>query len=143
MKRGSLILALVFLSSTLVFSLALAAGHEQSESSQSDALKSGMQIQETMQTQEQMRTQDPLAMQQLSSEQIQEMQQLLSQQGYEIGSINGVVGRDTIDAIREFQASEGLAVTGMHNLETLRALAPESDQQEFFGLSPEFGEIEE
>jgi peptidoglycan hydrolase-like protein with peptidoglycan-binding domain len=104
-----------------------------------------MQTQDQMQvqSQDQMRIQDPLATQQLSREQIREMQRLLNQQGYEISSIDGVVGEETIEATRQFQASEGLAVTGMHNRETLRALAPDSEQQEFFGLSPAFGEVEE
>jgi peptidoglycan hydrolase-like protein with peptidoglycan-binding domain len=49
---------------------------------------------------------------------------------------------DTTEAIRQFQTDEGLAATGTPDQQTLRTLAPSSDQQEFFGLSPEFGETE-
>jgi len=80
---------------------------------------------------------------QLNEEQRKELQRLLNEQGYEVANIDGVIGQDTMAAIRRFQESAGLKTTGMPNQETLRALAPSSDQQEFFGLSPEFGETGE
>ncbi len=80
---------------------------------------------------------------QLDQKQIQEMQRLLQEKGYEVGSVDGVMSEETTEAIREFQEDEGLAQTGQADQKTLRALAPESDQQEFFGLSPEFGEMQE
>lgn len=79
----------------------------------------------------------------LNSEQVKEMQNLLRERGYDVGATEGVINQQTADAIREFQAEEGLAITGTPTRETVRMLAPAADQQEFFGLSPEFGEREE
>jgi len=76
----------------------------------------------------------------LNSEQISEMQKILDSQGYKVDDVNGVLNDSTREAIRQFQEAQGLVVTGMPNEETLRALAPDSKQQEFFGLSPEFSE---
>jgi len=79
------------------------------------------------------------AVTQLNQNQIRQMQTLLSQQGYQVGEINGVLGEQTSDAIRQFQQSQGLAVTGEPDEDTLKALAPSAEQQEFFGLSPSYG----
>lgn len=76
----------------------------------------------------------------LNSEQISEMQKILDSQGYKVDDVNGVLNDSTREAIRQFQEAQGLVVTGMPNEETLRALAPDSKRQEFFGLSPEFSE---
>jgi peptidoglycan hydrolase-like protein with peptidoglycan-binding domain len=83
----------------------------------------------------------------LNEGQVGEMQNLLTEQGYEVDnirnqtdSVHGVLTDRTTAAIRQFQDTEGLTITGYPNEETLRALAPSSDKQEFFGLSPEFGE---
>ncbi len=78
--------------------------------------------------------------QMLNEAQVNELQQLLRQHGYEVGSTSGVLDRNTVAAIRQFQDMEGLTITGHPNRETLRALAPSNEQQEFFGLSPEYGE---
>ena len=77
---------------------------------------------------------------QLNLEQIQGMQRMLNQQGFNVGNTDGVVGEKTRTAIRQFQQKQGLTVTGEPNVETLKALGPYSGQQEFFGLSPEFGD---
>jgi peptidoglycan hydrolase-like protein with peptidoglycan-binding domain len=73
----------------------------------------------------------------LNRSQVQEMQRILSQKGFDPGDVDGYIGPDTQEAIREFQRSEGLAVTGNPNEQTLRALAP-PEKHEFFGLAPEF-----
>jgi peptidoglycan hydrolase-like protein with peptidoglycan-binding domain len=78
----------------------------------------------------------------LNRSQVQEMQRILSQKGFDPGDVDGYIGPDTQDAIREFQRSEGLAVTGNPDEQTLRALAP-PEKHEFFGLAPEFeGEMQ-
>jgi hypothetical protein len=79
----------------------------------------------------------------LDREQVRELQKILNDKGYEAGPVDGIIGPRTTNAITEFQKSEGLASTGSADEETLRALAPSAEQQEFFGLSPEFGEKEE
>lgn len=79
----------------------------------------------------------------LDREQVRELQKILNDKGFEAGAVDGIVGPRTSNAISEFQKSEGLASTGKADEETLRALAPSAEQQEFFGLSPEFGEKEE
>lgn len=76
----------------------------------------------------------------LQEDQIREMQSLLKDAGYEVGAVDGVIGQETEDAIRQFQNDNGLEASGSPNKETLRALAPTAEKQEFFGLSPEFGE---
>ena len=127
MKRATIILTLIFSACLLMSSQALAGGdYGKSDMKQGEmAVKAAAQVQN------------------LDSEQITEMQRLLKEQGYEVGSTDGEMNSETHEAIRQFQQDQGLAVTGDPNQETLRALAPTSDQQEFFGLSPEFGEMEE
>ena len=80
-----------------------------------------------------------MEVQDLNMEQISEMQRLLNERGFEIATINGEFNEETRIAIREFQGASGLQVTGTPNIETLRALAPNSEQQEFFGLTPAYG----
>ena len=46
------------------------------------------------------------------SELVREIQQLLNGFGYSAGPEDGRMGRQTVDAIRSFQASQGLYVTG-------------------------------
>jgi hypothetical protein len=73
----------------------------------------------------------------LNRSQVQEMQRILTEKGYDPGDADGYIGTETQEAIREFQRSEGLAATGNPNEQTLRALAP-AEKHEFFGLAPEF-----
>jgi peptidoglycan hydrolase-like protein with peptidoglycan-binding domain len=121
MKHGILILTLAFVAGLLISSQVLATGQGQMKS-------------ETQ-------TQQKSAALELNPDQTKEMQRLLNKQGYEIENITGVIDEETMAAIRIFQVTEGLTVTGMPNQETLRALAPGTGQQEYFGISPEFGEI--
>lgn len=77
---------------------------------------------------------------QLSSEQIRQLQQALKDEGVEPGPVDGMMGPLTHQAIQVFQQQEDLAVTGDINEQTLRAL--DMDVQEFLGLSPAFEERE-
>ena len=83
-----------------------------------------------------------MIMQHLNRQQVREMQTILNQNGFKVGTADGILGSRTTDALRQFQQSKGLAVTGEPNQETLRALAP-ADKQEFFGLSPSYNEMEQ
>ena len=76
----------------------------------------------------------------LNRDQIREMQNLLNERGCNVGKADGFMGPRTREGLRQFQKSESLTVTGKPDQKTLRALAPSAEKQEFFGLSPEFGE---
>jgi peptidoglycan hydrolase-like protein with peptidoglycan-binding domain len=79
----------------------------------------------------------------LNREQVREMQTLLNQKGYSVGQADGIIGQRTQNALRQFQESEGLTHTGTPTPETIRALAPSTQQQEFFGLSPAYNQQEQ
>jgi peptidoglycan hydrolase-like protein with peptidoglycan-binding domain len=128
MKWLRFLFAAIFLSGLLIGSQALAGGQDAMKTEAAEmAGQAGAPSQQLN----------------LNQEQTQELQRLLQNQGYDIGNADGVLDEDTMEALRQFQGSEGMAVTGTPNQQTLRALAPDSDQQEFFGLSPEFGEMGE
>ncbi len=76
----------------------------------------------------------------LTPEQIREAQKLLNEHGLKAVAVDGIYGKQTRNAIREFQKSEKLTITGRLDNPTLRALAPTTEKQEFFGLSPAYGE---
>jgi len=79
---------------------------------------------------------------QLNEAQIERMQQLLQDQGHQDVNVTGEIDADTKDALTDFQRSNDLAVTGLPDEDTLRALAPSTEEQEFFGLAPSYGEKE-
>ncbi|GEM_PF-1082589 len=79
----------------------------------------------------------------LNQSQVRELQNLLNDKGFKAGQADGVLGPKTRQAISQFQKSEGLTQTGQPDEKTLRALAPSADKQQFFGLSPSFGEKNE
>lgn len=72
----------------------------------------------------------------LNAEQIREAQRLLNQHGLKAGMADGIYGKQTRTAIRNFQKSKKLTITGSLDSQTLRALAPTTEKQDFFGLSP-------
>lgn len=76
----------------------------------------------------------------LDSKRVNEMQKALNEKGYAVGRVDGVVGPQTSNAIREFQRKEGLSATGQPDQQTLKALGIEVGEQEFMGVSPEFGD---
>ncbi|MEM7293488.1 MAG: peptidoglycan-binding domain-containing protein [Pseudomonadota bacterium] len=58
----------------------------------------------------------------LSAEQIIAIQEALEANGYDVGRIDGIMGKKTNDAILEFQTANSLKETGVLNLDTARAL---------------------
>lgn len=76
----------------------------------------------------------------LNEEQVRHMQQILKDNGYEVGEEDGTIGPQTNKALEKFQEDQGLTVNGTPDQETLRALAPTPEEQEFFGLAPAFQE---
>ena len=84
--------------------------------------------------------QQQLAAPQLDEKQVSELQNALKEKGFAVGRVDGIVGPKTMSAIRNFQSQEGLTATGQPDLQTLKALGLEVGEQEFMGVSPEFGE---
>ena len=76
----------------------------------------------------------------LKANQVRELQKLLKEEGYEVGNVDGIIGPRTTGAIRQYQNDRNLDGSGIPDEKTLRSLAPDRKQQEFFGLAPEFGE---
>jgi|GEM_PF-2871276 len=62
----------------------------------------------------------------LSSDQVRQVQTRLNQMGYFSGSVDGVWGQETQSALRNFQQSRNLQVTGQLNEQTARALGMEN-----------------
>jgi hypothetical protein len=81
-----------------------------------------------------------VAAHELDSCQVSRIQNILKDKGFDAGPSDGILGSRTSQALRGFQESEGLAVTGKPDSATLRALAPDTGTQEYFGISPEFDE---
>lgn len=75
------------------------------------------------------------------SEDVQKVQQSLSDKGYNPGPIDGILGPRTRAAIRQYQASEDLRVTGRLDTETAGKLGvgPESVGGSFKGAGQEVG----
>jgi peptidoglycan hydrolase-like protein with peptidoglycan-binding domain len=134
MKRIVLYTATAFIAGLFSSGLALAAGESYSGSERGIVEERHTDVPETGVT-------GSVTSFQLNEEQISEMQQILQDEGYDV-AISGEIDSDTMSALEEFQSSEGLVVTGEPDENTLRALAPTAEEQEFFGLSPEFGEEE-
>ncbi len=58
----------------------------------------------------------------LNSDQIRQVQQKLDESGFKAGRSDGVLGRETENALRDFQKQKGLQQTGRPDNETLSAL---------------------
>jgi hypothetical protein len=139
----TLLIPLVVAGGLLIGSQALAVNQFEQSSPQMKVALSGEQLHQWKLVQERVDAGNQAQAQQLSKEQISEMQRLLTMHGYDLGydlgSMSGVLDENTKAAIRKFQLDKGLTVTSAPDDETLRALVSSSGQQEFFGLSPEFG----
>ncbi len=139
MKRSIFITATVLMSCVGLAGLALASGQDwkaDKSSNKSSAVESGMESSgvATMHQQKDAKS--------LSANQVRELQNLLKGEGYEVGNVDGIIGPVTTGAIRQFQTDRDLETSGIPNENTLRSLTPDREKQEFFGLSPEFGEKE-
>jgi hypothetical protein len=130
MKHLALIITMAFVAGLFAAGQAIGGGHEMGK-----APMSGSSMGEKVQ----MHQKHHMAGHKLNREQVREMQNLLDDHGFNAGPADGYMGSRTKEALRQFQESEGLTATGTPDQETLRALAPSVEKQEFFGLSPEFG----
>ena len=57
------------------------------------------------------------------------LQKLLSEQGFSIGEIDGIFGKMTLKAVKNFQSSSGLAVDGIVDQDTLMTLRRSSNAE--------------
>ena len=150
MRRISLLVTLVVLGGLMIFSQALAAlsgeqlrqWNQIQDRQQMTAALSENQPERWHQVQNRLQIEDQTLTQQLTAFQIGEMQRLLTMNGYDVGSIDGVLDEGTMVALGHFQMAEGLTLTGMPDEQTLRALASSGGRLEFFGLSPAYGETD-
>ncbi len=62
------------------------------------------------------------AQEQLSQNEVKQLQQALDRQGFQAGRQDGKLGPETKDALRKFQNSKGLQATGEPDQQTLQAL---------------------
>jgi len=51
-----------------------------------------------------------------------ELQTRLNQLGYKVGTVDGVIGPRTTDALKKFQSDNSLSVTGTLDAQTIRKL---------------------
>src|SRR5205085_9540785 len=58
----------------------------------------------------------------MASEKVRRIQQMLKEKGFDPGEIDGIWGRNTIAAVRQFQAKQGLEVDGVVGPNTTAAL---------------------
>jgi peptidoglycan hydrolase-like protein with peptidoglycan-binding domain len=65
---------------------------------------------------------------QMSAEQIRKVQQQLNKEGFHAGSVDGKWSSQTQSAIRNFQESKGLQVTGQLDERTLDELGLDADE---------------
>ena len=122
--------AMAFIGCLFTSGLALAAGM----SSQMEKEQQSGRAAETIQPQQKESALN------LDQRKVSELQKALNEKGYAVGTEDGIIGPSTISAIRSFQNQEGLTATGQPDQQTLNALGIEVGQQEFMGVSPEFGE---
>jgi peptidoglycan hydrolase-like protein with peptidoglycan-binding domain len=77
-----------------------------------------------------------------SSEEIKSVQKSLNDKGYDAGPVDGVLGHRSRAAIRQYQSSEKLPVSGRLDTETAGKLGvgPESIEGNFKGAGQEVGQ---
>jgi hypothetical protein len=136
MRHIILTIVMAFIGGFFTAGLVLGAGESQWGSS-SQMEKEQKQQQYGAQEGQQQR----MAGQQIDKKQVQELQKKLNEEGFNSGPVDGIIGPKTRSALQEFQREEGLAASGQPDRETLEAL--DIEQEEFFGVSPEFGEEQE
>lgn len=79
----------------------------------------------------------PWADQQASLDSVKQLQESLSERGYDVGPVDGLVGPRTQAALRQFQQDEGLDASGEIDAQTLTALDIDSSEFAAFGIEEE------
>jgi len=67
-----------------------------------------------------------------NSSQISKVQMALKEKGYNVGAVDGVMGKKTRDSLMTFQANEALDINGELNQDTLNSLEIYSDPNEVY-----------
>lgn len=62
---------------------------------------------------------------------VKNLQTLLSKAGYSVGTIDGIFGQDTLDAVLKFQKENGLAVDGIAGNGTMQVLESEQRTKDY------------
>ena len=78
----------------------------------------------------------------LTQDQIKQAQEFLKMEGFNPGSVDGVVGAQTRRALRDYQAKAGLAQTGILDEPTFHRLAPRAPCEQV-GLASWYGTARE
>lgn len=60
--------------------------------------------------------------QHMSQSEVKQIQGKLKQQGYDVGTVDGRLGKNTEQALRQFQEDKGIQATGRPDKQTLAAL---------------------
>jgi peptidoglycan hydrolase-like protein with peptidoglycan-binding domain len=116
----------LLLSTVAVLALAAAmpASAQQSRSNQPSTAQQPSAAQQSMQEQN------------LSKDEIQQVQQALDQKGFKSGRPDGVLGPETKNAIKEFQQKQGWNASGELDNQTLSALGVSTNGQNATGQQP-------
>ena len=70
---------------------------------------------------------------------VRSVQQALKQKGYDVGSVDGQMGPNTENALRQFQQAQGISQTGNLDQQTLSALGVEQGGSSQNGMSSSQG----
>ncbi len=135
MRHMIMITTLAFIAGLFVAGQGLGAGEYGHEM---DSKGEGAMMEESQGEMMKQAPEPKMAAHDLDTRQVRKMQSILRDQGFNTGPADGIYGPLTKQAIRNFQESKGLTVTGKPDKETLQSLAPDAETQEFFGLSPAF-----
>lgn len=73
----------------------------------------------------------------MSGEAVRSMQEMLNQLGFDCGTADGIFGNSTLNAVKAFQASEGLNTDGIAGTQTLTILAARAARPEPHEGEPE------
>lgn len=69
-----------------------------------------------------LRTEQTLSRQGSRGEEVKQIQQVLKNQGYYTGNIDGIFGSQTLEAVKKYQKANGLAVDGIAGPKTLEKM---------------------
>lgn len=103
------LLHLLIASATAISFGAIAAGQQQGQASAQDQQQPGAQMGQA-------------EIGQPDQETVKKVQQRLSEKGHEVGAVDGIMGSQTGQALKDFQQKEGLEQSGQLDAQTLSAL---------------------
>lgn len=66
----------------------------------------------------------------INQDSVRDMQQALAQHGYRVGRVDGLMGPQTRQALRQFQQDEGMRATGQADQQTMAALGLQGGPQQ-------------